>query len=265
MRRTARLILAAIFVLMLGADAFAPHPYQQQFREETAAAPSRAHPLGTDAVGRDRWSRLLHGGRISILLAPAAALVSVVIALAVGLGAALLGPWWQRAAMAAIDLFLSLPWLFLLLAARGLLPLNTSPALSIAVTFGLLGCLGWPGPARVMIAAAESQSRSDYALLARSGGFGTWRIAVRHILPNLAPVARAQFWTTAPAFLLTEANLALLGLGVSEPMPSWGNLLRELQNLAALPRDPAMAVPLLLLVVTLSCCQLAQTADEYSV
>ena len=129
MRRTARLVLAAIFLLMLGADVFAPHSYRQQFREETAAAPSRAHPLGTDAVGRDRWSRLLHGGRISILLAPAAALLSVVIALAVALGAALLGPWWQRAATAAIDLFLSLPWLFLLLAARGLLP---PPTLSVS-------------------------------------------------------------------------------------------------------------------------------------
>jgi ABC-type dipeptide/oligopeptide/nickel transport system permease subunit len=164
----------------------------------------------------------------------------------------------------AIDLFLSLPWLFLLLTARGLLPLNTSPGVSIAVTFALLGLLGWPGPARVLMAAAERQSQSDYVLLARASGSGVWRAAIRHIAPNLGPVALAQFWTTAPAFLLAEANLALLGLGISEPMPSWGNLLRELQNLAALPRNPAMCVPLLLLVVTLGCCQLAQTADEYS-
>ncbi len=265
MRRAARLVLVAILALMLGADALAPYPYQKQFREEAAAAPSRAHPLGTDAVGRDRWSRLLYGGRISILLAPAAALVSVGIALAAGLGSALLGAWWRRGAMAVIDLFLSLPWLFLLLAARGVLPLNTSPTVSIAVTFALLGLLGWPGPARVMMAAAERQTRADYVLLARAAGCGPGRLALCHILPNLAPVAWAQFWTTAPAFLLTEANLALLGLGISEPMPSWGNLLRDLQNLAALPHDPAMAVPLLLLVLTLSCCQLAQCADEYGV
>jgi peptide/nickel transport system permease protein len=265
MRRTARWILAAIFVLMSGADWFAAQPYDRQFREEAAAGPSRAHPLGTDAVGRDRWSRLLHGGRISLLLAPAAALVSVTLALLAGMGAALLGGWWRRAASALIDLFLSLPWLFLLLAVRGLLPLNTSPFASIAVTFALLGLLGWPGPARVLMAAAERQSRADYVLRARAGGGGAWRVAVRHILPNLMPIATAQFWTTAPAFLLTEANLALLGLGIAEPMPSWGNLLRDLQNLSALPRDPAMAAPLLILVVTLSCCQLAQTADEYSV
>lgn len=265
MRRVARIALVAIFVLMLGADAFAPYAYDRQFREETAAPPTRAHLLGTDALGRDRLSRLLHGGRISILLAPAATLLSVGIALLMGLGAALLGAWWGQVARMVIDLFLSLPWLFLLLAARGLLPLNTSPSVSIAVTFALLGLLGWPGPARILMAAAERQSRADYVLMARAGGCGVWRAALKHILPNLAPVTLAQFWTTAPAFLLAEANLALLGLGISEPLPSWGNLLRELQNLSALPRDPAMAIPLVLLVVTLGCCQLARAADEYSV
>ena len=261
-RRAARLTLVTIFLMMLGADALAPHPYYQQFREETAARPSRAHPLGTDALGRDRWSRLLYGGRISILLAPAAALLSLAIAALIGLGAAVLGAWWRRAAMLLIDLFLSLPWLFLLLAVRGMLPLNTSPAISIAATFALLGMLGWPGPARVMMAAADRQLHSDYVLMARAGGCSAWRTMIRHILPNLSPVARAQFWTTAPAFLLAEANLALLGLGISEPMPSWGNLLRELQNLAAVIHQPVMAVPLLLLVITLSCCQAAQRGGE---
>jgi peptide/nickel transport system permease protein len=265
MRRAARWILTGIFGLMLGADWFAPHPHDYQFRDEIAAAPSRAHPLGTDAVGRDRWSRLLHGGRISILLAPAAAAVSVGIALLAGLGAAVGGGWRRNTVMTLIDLFLSLPWLFLLLAVRGLLPLNTAPLVSIGVTFALLGLLGWPGPARVISAAAERQLASDYALLARAGGGSSWGIAIRHVVPNLAPVALAQFWTTAPAYLITEANLALLGLGVSEPMPSWGNLLRDLQNLAALPHDPAAAAPLLLLVITLGCCQLARAADEYSV
>jgi len=85
-------MLIAIFVLMLGADAFAPYAYDRQFREETAAPPTRAHLLGTDVLGRDRLSRLLHGGRISILLAPAATLLSVGIALLMGLGAALLAP-----------------------------------------------------------------------------------------------------------------------------------------------------------------------------
>jgi peptide/nickel transport system permease protein len=237
----------------------------RQFREQIAAPPSRAHLLGTDPVGRDRFSRLVYGARVSMLLAPAAALLSVAVAVLVALGACFTGTWYRRTAAAAIDLFLSLPWLFLLLAVRGLLPLNTAPAISVGVTFGLLGLLGWPGPARVLMAAAGRQSRCEYVLLARAGGCGPCRVAIRHILPNLVPLILAQFWTTAPAYLLAEANLSLLGLGISEPLPSWGNLLRDLQNLAALPHSPWMLAPLLLLVATLSCCQLAQIADEYVV
>jgi ABC-type dipeptide/oligopeptide/nickel transport system permease subunit len=199
------------------------------------------------------------------VLAPAAALVSISLALLVALAAVLLGPGAERAARGGIDLFLSLPWLFLLLAVRGVLPLNTSPGVSIAVTFGLLGLLGWAGPARVLMAAARRQISSDYVLLARASGSSPWRIAWLHVLPNLAPVTLAQFWTTAPAFLLAEANLALLGLGISEPLPSWGNLLRELQDFNALRHQPWLLVPLLLLVLALSCLQFTQETDEYSV
>jgi peptide/nickel transport system permease protein len=264
MRRIALICLASILTVMLAADLFSPWAPEQQSREAFSAPPSRMHPLGTDALGRDRWSRLLYGGRVSLLLAPAAALLSVALAAAAGLASVTLGAWWGRTMAVVIDLFLSLPWLFLLLAVRGMLPLNTSPAVSLAATFLLLGLLGWPGPARVIMAAAARQAASDHVMLARAAGLSGWRIAVRHILPNLAPVISAQFWTTAPAFLLAEANLALLGLGVSEPMPSWGSLLRELQNPSAVRHDLVLLVPLLLLVFTLSCCDAAQPAREHS-
>jgi len=261
--RVSRAILIALFLGMLGAGIFAPYPYARQFRDEIAAPPARAHLLGTDPLGRDRLSRLWYGGRISVLLAPAATLLSVGIALLIALASVILGRWWERAVKTAIDLFLSLPWLFLLLTVRGLLPLNTPPAASLLVTFALLGLLGWPGPARVLIAAAERQAQSDYVLQTRARGCGAWRTALRHIAPNLAPVIRAQFWTTAPAYLLAEANLALLGLGIAEPMPSWGNLLRELQN-PAVAHDIAVWIPLILLVITMGCCQLAEPIEEAS-
>jgi len=264
-RRAAKWILAALFILMLGAGLFAPYGYEAQSRQEIASPPSRTHWLGTDALGRDRYSRLLYGGRVSILLAPAASIVSVLLALIMGVGAALAGGAAQRAATTVIDLALSLPWLFLLLAVRATLPLNLPPICSIAVTFALLGLLGWPGPARVLLAAARRQLGSDYILFARASGAASWPLAARHLAPNLAPVVLAQFWTTTPAYLLAEANLSLLGLGVSEPLPSWGNLLRELQNITALPHQPWVAVPLLLLIAALSCCQLAQPPREFSI
>jgi hypothetical protein len=98
-----------------------------------------------DALGRDRLSRLLIVGRIRLLLAPLAAGFAVTLALCAGLTAGCLRGWWERAAGTLTDLCLSLPWLFLLLAARSMLPLNADPAASILVTFSLLGLLGWAG------------------------------------------------------------------------------------------------------------------------
>ena len=264
-RRTAIIVLLAITTLMLGADLFVRYRYDQQLRDEISSPPSWRHPLGTDHVGRDRVSRLLYGGRISILLAPAAALLAVAVALTAALSAVLIGGWWRNAARAVIDLVLSLPWIFLLLAVRALLPLNTSANASIAAIFLVLGLLGWAGPARVLMAAAERQLRMDHMVFARASGVSTWRLAAVHLLPNLAPVVWAQLWMTIPAFLLSEANLAVLGLGVCEPMPSWGSLLREMQDVGALGREPWVAAPLILLVIALSCCQWVFPADEYSV
>jgi peptide/nickel transport system permease protein len=262
MRRVARIALLAIFGLMLAAEWIAPYPYDRQFRDQAHAAPSRGHLLGTDAIGRDRFARLLYGGRISLVLAPAAALVSVALALAIAVSATLAGGLWERAAMIAVDLVLALPWIFLLLAVRAILPLNTSPAVSAGVIFALLGSLGWAAPARILAAAVKSQLRSDYVLAARAAGCALPRLALVHVIPNLAPVTVAQFWVTAPVFLLSEANLSLLGLGIAEPMPSWGNLLRDLQNLPSLARQPWVAAPLVLLIVTLSCCHAAQPSVE---
>jgi ABC-type dipeptide/oligopeptide/nickel transport system permease subunit len=256
LRRAARSTLALLALLLAGAEFVAPQPYAAQSREEVSAPPSSAHWLGTDHLGRDRWSRLVHGARLSAVLAPAAAAVTLVLALAVAIGAALAGGALRAATVTLIDLVLSLPWFFLLIAVRALLPLNTGPATSVAVLFLLLALLGWAAPARVLYAAAEQQLRTDHVLLARACGYGAWRLTLYHIAPNLLRLARAQFWTTAPAFLLAEANLSMLGLGVAEPLPSWGSLLRELQEISTLPREPWIAAPLALLVVALCCCQL---------
>src|SRR5262245_11300880 len=123
-RQIALGILGSIFLLAALADWLAPAPYERQFRDAPSARPSRRFPLGTDELGRDRLSRLLYGTRVSLLLAPATALLSTLIAAAIGGAAGYLGGRWDRIALRAIDLFLSLPWLFLLLTARAMLPLN---------------------------------------------------------------------------------------------------------------------------------------------
>ncbi len=198
------------------------------------------------------------------MLAPAAASISVLLAVLIGATAGYRGGVTERIVMVAIDLFLSLPWLFLLLAVRALLPLNTSPIMSVTLTFALLACLGWAGPARVVCAAARSFRGGELMLQARAMGMRPARLFARQLLPAVRPLLVAQFWIAVPLFILSEANLGVLGLGLAEPLPSWGNLLAELQDIPAVVDQPAMLTPVLLLVVTLCSIQAATSQLEES-
>lgn len=261
-----RTLACAVLLLVvsgsLAANWLAPAGYARQYREATDAPPSRVHWLGTDEIGRDRFARVLYGTRISLLLAPAAALLSTLMAALVGGLAGYLGGVWARAAMAMTDLFLSLPWLFLLITVRALLPLNVSPLVSVLVTFLMLGLLGWTSAARVLCSTAGSLRESDFVRQARASGVRGARLFWIHVLPNLKPVLLAQFWISIPVFILAEANLGILGLGVAEPMPSWGSLLRELEGLISVGEAPWKFVPLILLVVVVTSFQLMISKQE---
>ena len=261
-RRLACAVLLLVLATSLAASWIAPGGYARQDRDAAGAPPSRAHWLGTDDIGRDRFARVLYGTRISLLLAPAAALVSTLLAAVIGGLAGYLGGTWARAAMAVTDLFLSLPWLFLLITVRALLPLNVSPTFSVLVTFLLLGLLGWTAAARVLCASAGSMRSSDFVRQARASGIGSVRLFWIHVLPNLKPVLYAQFWISIPAFILSEANLGILGLGVAEPLPSWGSLLRELEGLVSVGAEPWKFVPLVLLVIVVTSFQLVLSRQD---
>jgi peptide/nickel transport system permease protein len=261
-RKLACLFLVLVIAASAAANWLAPAGYARQYREAADAAPSRMHWLGTDEMGRDRFARVLYGTRISLLLAPAAALLSTLMAAFIGGLAGYLGGAWTRIAMAVTDLFLSLPWLFLLITARALMPLNVSPLVSVLVTFLLLGLLGWTAAARVLCRTAASLRTSDFARQARAAGIPPQRLFWMHIVPNLKPVLYAQFWISIPVFILSEANLGILGLGVAEPMPSWGSLLRELEGLVSVGEEPWKFVPLILLIVVVTSFQLLLSRQE---
>ena len=261
-RRLACAVLLLVLAVSLAASWIAPGGYAKQDREAAGAPPSREHWLGTDEIGRDRFARVLYGTRISLLLAPAAALVSTLLAAFIGGLAGYLGGAWARAAMAVTDLFLSLPWLFLLITVRATLPLDVSPTFSVLVTFLLLGLLGWTAAARVLCASAGSLRSSDFVRQARAAGVSSARLFWIHVLPNLKPVLYAQFWISIPAFILSEANLGILGLGVTEPLPSWGSLLRELEGLVSVGAEPWKFVPLVLLVIVVTSFQLVLSRQD---
>jgi peptide/nickel transport system permease protein len=266
MRRAIRAIpiglLGVLVAALIVALAFSRYTYATQFRELPNGAPSWAHLLGTDGLGRDLFTRLIYGTAISLLLAPSAALVSTVIAAVMGSLAGWKGGWYEKSALALADLALALPLLFVLLALRALLPLSISPSVSAIATFALLGMLGWPSALRVVAASAHKLRNSEFLLLAEATGASGARIVLRHVVPNLRPVLIAQFWVAIPVFILTEATLSMLGLGVMEPLPSLGNLLRGLENVAAVAANPWRLTPLVVLIALVLCLQLALPAQE---
>ncbi len=261
-RIVAIVVLALTALAVIGAGPLAPAGYEQQFREMPQAAPSAHHPLGTDDLGRDRWARLLYGMRVSLLLAPLAALFTTMLAGLVGGIAGYFGGWTERCCKLLIDLFLSVPWLFLLITVRAVLPLNISPQASVAVTFALLGLLGWAASARVICSGAKDLMRSEFIWLARAAGFSGFKLIRLHLLPNLRGALFAQFWISIPVFIIAEANLGALGLGVAEPLPSLGSLLRELQEIVTLRPEPWRLLPLAVLIAVISSFQVLLNKQE---
>jgi peptide/nickel transport system permease protein len=251
-KRIASAVVIGVALLALLAGVATRNSYAEQFRDAVDAPPSLHFPLGTDELGRDRFARLLWGTRVSLALAPAAALLTTLLAASIGGTAGYFGGRWERLVLAGTDLFLSLPWLFLLLAVRALLPLNASPYASVLLTFLLLGCLGWANPARIVRAATRTLASSEYIVHAKAAGVSGFRLFWFQLAPNLRPVLLAQFWIAIPVFILSEANLALLGLGVSEPLPSLGGMLHDLENYSAVLHSPAMLAPLLMLIAVVS-------------
>ena len=261
-RKVALTVVPLITLLCIFGSLLPGVDYSRQDRMQISAAPSADHWLGTDAVGRDRLARVLHGTRVSLSLAPAAAALSLTLAFLFGAAPGFIGGLGERVAKTVIDLMLSIPWLFLLLIVRSLLPLNISPMASAATTFLMLGLLGWGVPARIMLARSRGLRESDFVLLARATGVSSWRLLSVHVAPNLWPVMIAQFWIALPVFILAEANLSLLGLGVAEPLPSLGNLLREMESVLSIRADVCCFAALAMLLLVVGSLQIAFHGNE---
>jgi ABC-type dipeptide/oligopeptide/nickel transport system permease subunit len=240
------LILGAALVLRL-----TPYDYAYQDRDATMAPSSAQHWTGTDALGRDRTVRVAGALLIGLTGAGVAAAITTIIAACIGLLAAFSPPAAAAMLMFLSDAFLSLPWLFLLMMARSLLPLTASPLQTAVTTFVVLAALGWPACARAIYRGAAVLRSSEWMIQGHACGLRPRQLIRLHIVPHLRPLFLPQFLVCVPAFIVAEANLGSLGLGVGEPMPSWGAMLLELDNSALLARSQWVYLPIALLVVVL--------------
>jgi peptide/nickel transport system permease protein len=208
------MVLAAVF-----AGSIAPYGENEIDLFNITAPPSNAHLLGTDELGRDELSRLFYGGRISLLVGVATALLATAIGIVVGAVAGYYGGWLDAALMRFVDVMLAFPAIFLLLI---LFSIVGSSVWSVIV---FLGLFSWMWLARIIRGEFMSLKQRDFVEAARSIGVPDGRLIVRHLLPNVTAAIIVSLTLDVAYAMLAEAALSFLGFGVPPGTPTWGNML----------------------------------------
>jgi len=226
-------------------------------------APAQVNVLGSDGFGRDQFSRLLYGGQVSLFAGLLAALLALSGALVVGSISGLYGGFTDDALMRLAEIAVAVPSFYLLLAVRSLLPLRTGPVVAFLLVVCIIGFLSWARPARLVRGVVLSGRERNFVLAARGFGASRSYLLRRHLMPMTFPVMITQMVVLVPQFILAEVLLSFLGLGISEPFPSWGNMLAYAQQYHILISYSWMLAPgLVLLPVILAYHVLADALQE---
>ena len=223
-RRPLGAVGAVVIVVMLAVAALAPviAPYDPLAIDfgSMLSAPSSAHWLGTDAFGRDVLSRLIYGSRTALLVGFWSSLLGAIVGAVLGVTSAYFGGRVDLYSQRVMDIFLSFPLIILALALVAILG-NSIPNLIIAITIPMI-----PRAALVIRSSALTIREMPYVDAARAAGFGHLRIIMRHMLPNVVAPYLIMLTAFLSQAILAEASLSFLGLGVQEPTPAWGLMLR---------------------------------------
>jgi peptide/nickel transport system permease protein len=226
--RLGGLLVALVLTVAVGSPFLAPYDPKFQHRDglsETGLplppGERSAYPLGTDGLGRDLLSRLVHGARISMLVGGLANSLAMLVGLTVGLVAGYNGGFVQAVLMRVVDIIMSVPLLLLAIALSALL----RPSLAIVII--VVAAVYWTGMARLVCGEVLTLRELDFVTAARALGASGWRVIGWHLLPNLAPVAVVFGTLGIGTTIRVEATLSYLGVGVPPPAPTWGNMIFE--------------------------------------
>lgn len=236
-----KLAVVALFVIVvfvflaIFADSLAPYDPYKQGLAPSYSNPSPAHLLGTDELGRDVFSRLLYAARISLFVTVVVNFTSETIGVFVGAISGYFGKWVDALIQRVVEFLLTLPTLPLLLFFSAMLRGTTIPGLpdewSKAIIISLvLIAFGWLGSTRLVRGMVLSLREQEFVQAARALGAGHWRIITRHMIPNsLAPVI-VNLTLGLGGVIVLEAALSFLGFGITPPVPTWGNMLQNVQE-----------------------------------
>jgi peptide/nickel transport system permease protein len=216
----ALIVLAAILApLLTSAD-----PLQQNLLEARLAPGSSGHLLGTDDLGRDVLSRILYGARVDLRVGVLAVLTPLVIGSVLGLLCGWWGRWFDTIVMRLVDIVVAFPFYVLVIALVFVLGQGTK-SIYIAIS-----AVGWVAYCRIVRGQVLVAKEQEYALAARASGLPTWRILLRHVLPNVILQAIVYAMSDIVLSILAIVTLSYLGLGVAPPSPEWGSMIAEGQN-----------------------------------
>ncbi|MCC6314618.1 MAG: ABC transporter permease [Thermomicrobiales bacterium] len=250
--RRARLALLGLVVLLalclaaLFAPVLAPYGENEIDLFNITALPSAEHVLGTDDLGRDELTRLLYGGRVSLMVGIAAALLSAGVGIGVGAAAGYYGGWIDAALMRFVDVMLAFPAIFLLLI------LFSMRGSSVGGVILFLGLFSWMWLARIIRGEFLSLKQRDFAEAARAVGVPDGRIILRHLLPNVIAAIVVSTTLNMAYAMLSEAALSFLGFGVPPDVPTWGNMLNAARPYYTVQPQLAIAPGLTLTVAVLA-------------
>jgi oligopeptide transport system permease protein len=240
------IVLTLIAIVSFAAPWISPYPIDDIDWENISTPPSTTHWFGTDENGRDLFTRILHGGQVSLMVGIVATLVSLAIGVIWGAVAGFFGGRVDAVMMRTVDILYSLPYMFFVILLVGFFGRN------ILLIFVALGAVQWLDMARIVRGQTLSLKRKEFIEAAHASGVSTVNIIRRHIIPNtLGPVV-VYITLTVPSVILTESFISFLGLGVQEPQTSWGVLIAE--GARVMETAPwSLIYPAIFLGVTLFC------------